>query len=167
MIFTKHLVYLAALFALLPVIARLAANRAGRIAGQAPVPIDLAFLIQTVGLGILFALASQGGWELLVQFNVDPQIARYVSLGIVGLLYGAFIGLQDYVYGGWAVFLGLAGGLLTAFLYSVLPFGFATQALLGLTMTALPILAIEIPGAPISRIIRAGQALLPVRGYIR
>lgn len=167
MTFTKHFVLLFAFFALMPLAARLLANRAGRVAGQAPVFIDVPFLVQTVLVGAGLALAAQGGFSLAVSLGMSEVAARFTALGLVGLLYGAFFALQDYVYSGWALALGLLGGLATAGLHPFLPINTVTATLLVVLLTVLPVLAVEVPGGPIRRVLEAGQGLLPVRGYLR
>lgn len=167
MIFVKHFVFLAILFAFIPVLARLAANRVQRIAGVASVPIDWAFVAQTALLGILFPLAAQGGFQFLASVGVPLLWARVVALGLVGLGYGVFLSLQEYVHGFWAISLALVGGVGTALLYGVLPYNEATQALLAVTLTALPMLALEVPGGPIPRTLFSGRVVLPIRGYLR
>ena len=167
MIFVKHFVFLAVLFAAIPLVARMTANRVQRIAGVAAVPIDLAFLAQTVLLGVLFPLAAQGGFQFLVSTGLAPLWARVIALGAVSLSYGVFLSLQEYVHGWWAVVLAVVGGVGTALLYGVLPFNEVTQALLAVTLTALPILAVEVPGGPLPRTIFSGRVVLPIRGYLR
>lgn len=167
MTFFKHSILLTVLFAALPLLARMVVNRVNRRVGVAQIPIDWVFLLQCVGLGIVFPLAANGCWEILTKFNMISAVARYVSLGLVGLLYGWFIGLQDYIYKWPAIALGLAGGLLTALLYSVLPYNLLTLAVFAMSLTVFPLLAIEFPQGPIGRIIRAGQSLVPLRGYLR
>jgi len=167
MIFLKHSILLTLLYIFLPLLARLLINRINRRAGYANVPIDLPFLIQCVCLGIIFPLAANGGWEFFTSVGMPAQAARYLSLGLVGGFYGWFYALQDYVYNWPALILGVAGGLLTAFLYTVIPFNIVTLAVFAMTLTILPLLALEFPQGPIGRIIRAGQSLLPVRGVVR
>lgn len=167
MTYFKHSILLTLLFILLPVLARVVINRVNRRVGVAEVPIDWMFLLQCLGLGIVFPLAANGTWELLTKFNMAAMPARYVSLGLVGGLYGWFMGLQDYVYKWPAIVLGIGGGLLTAFLYGVLAFNTLTLAVFAMTLTVLPLLAIEFPQGPIGRIIQAGQSLVPLRGYLR
>lgn len=167
MIFLKHSILLTVLFVCLPVLARLLINRINRRAGYANVPIDIPFLLQTICFGIIFPLAANGGWELFTSMGLQSQAARYLSLGLVGTLYGWFYALQDYVYKWPALLLGLGGGLLTAFLYTLIPFNILTLAIFATTLTVLPLLALEFPQGPIGRIIRAGQSLLPIRGVVR
>lgn len=167
MTFVKHSILLTVLFICLPLLTRLLINRVNRRVGIASVPIDLPFLIQCVGLGIVFPLAANGAWELFTSIGLSGQIARYLSLGLIGGFYGWFYALQDYVYAWPAFFLGLGGGLITALLYSLVPFNALTLALFAMTLTVLPILAVEFPQGPIGRIIQAGQSLLPLRGYLR
>lgn len=167
MTFVKHSILLTILFIALPLLTRILINRINRRAGLAGVPIDLPFLIQTVGLGIIFPLAANGTWELLTMTPINPVVARYISLAVVGGLYGSFYALQSYVYRWPAVILGIVGGLLAALLYSVLPFTSLTLALCAMALTVLPVLAVEFPLGPLGRIIQAGQTLLPLRGYLR
>lgn len=167
MTFLKHFILLAALFISLPLLGRLFINRINRRAGVAAVPIDLPFLLQTVALGILFPIAADGGFVVFSQLNLPGQVPRFLSLGLIGLLYGWFFGLQPYVYTWPSIILGLIGGLLTAFLYTVLPFNLITLALFAATFTILPLLAMEFPEGPVGRILQAGSTLLPIRGYLR
>lgn len=167
MTFVKHSILLTALFILLPIFARLLINRTNRRAGTAAVPIDLPFLFQAVLLGILFPIAADGGFVLFSQIGIPGEVPRYLSLGLVGTLYGWFFGLQPYVYTVPAIMLGFGGGLLTALLYTLLPFNLLTLALFAAVLTVLPLLAIEFPEGPVGRIIQAGQSLLPIRGYLR
>ncbi len=167
MIFLKHSILLTLLYICLPLLARLLINRINRRAGYANVPIDAPFLIQCICLGIIFPLATNGGWEFLTSMGMQAQPARYISLGLVGAFYGWFYALQDYVYTWPAILLAIAGGLVTAFLYTLLPFNMITLAVFAMTLTVLPLLALEFPQGPIGRIIRAGQSLLPIRGVVR
>lgn len=167
MTFLKHSILLTVLFICLPLLTRVLINRVNRRVGMAGVPIDLPFLLQCIGLGIIFPLAANGGWEIFTAIGMPGQAARYLSLGLIGGFYGWFFALQDYVYPWPAAFLGVGGGLLTAFLYTVVPFNSVTLALFAMTLTVLPILAVEFPQGPIGRIIQAGQSLLPLRGYLR
>ncbi|MFM9871978.1 MAG: hypothetical protein ACKVQS_00770 [Fimbriimonadaceae bacterium] len=167
MIFLKHSILLTVLFVCLPLLARILINRINRRVGFANVPIDIPFLIQCLCLGIVFPLAANGGWAFFTSMGMQGQVARYVSLGLIGGMYGWFYALQDYVYNWPAILLGLGGGILTAFLYTVIPFNILTLALFATTLTVLPLLALEFPQGPIGRIIRAGQSLLPIRGVLR
>ena len=167
MTFIKHSVLLTLLFIALPLLGRLLINRVNRRVGMAPVPIDLPFLMQCVGLGIVFPLAANGAWEILTMTGASSQLARFLSLGLIGALYGWFFGLQDYVYLWPAIVLGSIGGVLTALLYSLIAFNALSLALFAMTFTILPLLAIEFPQGPIGRILQAGQSLLPLRGYLR
>jgi hypothetical protein len=166
-IFLKHSILLTLLFICLPLVARLLINSINRRAGYANVPIDVPFLLQCLFLGIVFPLAANGGWEFFTDMGMRSQVARYVSLGLVGAMYGWFYALQDYVYKWPAIMLGLGGGLLTAFLYTIVPVNILTLALFAMTLTVFPLLALEFPQGPIGRIIRAGQSLLPIRGVVR
>ncbi len=167
MIFFKHFVLLALLYTAVPLLARAFGNRAQRAAGVAPVPFDRAYILQSVLLGCLFPLAAQGGFQLCTALGIGPMAARLVSLGVVSLGFGAFLAMQEYVHGWWAVCLALAGGIGTALLYGVLPYNEATQALLAVCLTALPILAVEMPGGPMPRLLFCGRVVLPIRGYLR
>lgn len=169
MIFLKHLWYLSLMYAAVLLAARLLVNRINRRAGIAPVPIDLPFLFQVVGVSILFPLAAQGGFDFLRSVSWPEHLARATSLGLVGLLYGWFFGLQAYVHRFASMSLGVAGGLCTAALYLLIPSDpfFFAQAIFAAMMLVLPLLAIEFPEGPIGRTLRAGMALLPIRGYLR
>jgi len=166
-IFGKHLVYLSVIFMLVPLAARMLINRINRRAGIAAVPIDVPFLAQTICLGFLFALAAEGGFEFMRSWGMKENIARLISLGLVGGMYGWFFGLQEYVHQLAAIFLGTAGGLCTAALYILLPFDPITQAVFVAALTVLPLLSIDFPEGPIGRTLRAGMGILPIKGYLR
>jgi hypothetical protein len=165
--FVKHVALLALLFALIPMVARLLSNRVNRRVGSAPIGLDPAFLVQCILLGITFSLAANGAWEFFTLVGISPSLARFLSLSAVGVLYGWFFGLQDYMYKWPSIALGMCGGLLTALLYAFLPYNPATLALFAATMTIFPLLAIEFPQGPIGRLVTAGQSFIPLRGYVR
>ncbi len=169
MIFFKHVWYLALMYGAVLIGARLLINRINRRAGMAAVPIDLAFLVQVIGLSLVFPMAAQGGFDFLRSMGVVDNIARLVSLGVVGGLYGWFFGLQEYVHQYPSIALGIAGGLCTAALYLIIPTDpfFFAQALFASVMLVLPLLSIDFPEGPIARTLRAGLSILPLNGYLR
>jgi hypothetical protein len=166
-IFGKHLLYLSLIFMAVPLASRILINRINRRAGIAAVPIDVPYLLQAIVLGFLFALAAEGGFEFMRSWGMRENIARLISLGLVGGMYGWFFGIQEYVHTYAAIFLGIAGGLCTAALYILLPFDPMTQAVFAAVLTVLPLLSIDFPEGPIGRTLRAGMGVLPIKGYLR
>ncbi|MDI9641233.1 hypothetical protein QPK87_06110 [Kamptonema cortianum] len=166
MIFVKHFILLAALYALVPIAGRFVINRSNRAAGYAPIPYDWPFVVQCLVLGCLYPLAAQGAFEILTP-ALDPLPARIIALTLISLGYGAFWSLQEYMHGWAAVFLALVGGAATALLYGVIPYNEATQAFLAICLTTLPIFAIDAPKGPVRRALAVGRALLPIRGDVR
>ncbi len=166
MLYAKHLIFMGLALLIVPLVALFFAQGIGAQYRLWRPGFSWKFLLVRLALAVALPLLAELGFELATRCGISFGVSRYLSLGLTGGLYGLTFGDADDFPRLGSTLWGVAAGVLTAYLYGVIPVNDLYRGLEVAVFAVLPLLAYRPLAERVRRRISGSGFVRPTRSLL-